>query len=75
MVTGTPPGRLADLLAEHGDLDGLRARADEGDWYAARRLADLLAEHGDLDGLRARTDVGDRIAAGLVGRPAGRPTD
>ncbi len=60
--------RLADLLAEHGDLDGLGARADAGDWYvaerlAAERLADLLAERGDLDGLRARADAGDWYAA------------
>ena len=35
--------RLAELLAERGDLDGaavLRARADAGDEYAASRLAD-----------------------------------
>ena len=54
---------LAALLAERGDLDGLRARADAGDEYAARRLADLLAERGDLDGLRARADAGDGRAA------------
>ena len=55
--------QLAQLLAERGDLDGLRARADAGDGYAARRLAELLAERGDLDGLRARADAGDRDAA------------
>ena len=32
------------LLAERGDLDELRARADAGDRLAALRLADLLAE-------------------------------
>jgi hypothetical protein len=31
--------RLADLLAERGDLDGLRDRIDAGDRRAARRLA------------------------------------
>jgi hypothetical protein len=58
-------GRLAELLAEAGDLDGLRARADAGDEHAARRLAELLAEAGDLDGLRARADAdaGDGHAA------------
>jgi hypothetical protein len=59
--------RLADLLADRGDLEGLRARADAGDGIAAFRLVKLLAERGDLEGLRARADVGDkkrRFAAG-----------
>ena len=43
------------LLAERGDLDGLRTRADAGDESAASQLARLLAERGDLDELRART--------------------
>jgi len=55
--------QLADLLAERGDLDELRARADAGDIDAAVRLADLLAERGDVDGLRARADAGDGPAA------------
>ena len=55
--------RLADLLAERGDLDELRARADTGDGYAAGQLAGLLAERGDLDELRARADTGDEYAA------------
>ena len=59
--------RLADLLAQRGDLDGatqiLRARADAGDNDAAPRLADLLADRGDLDELRARADAGDGFAA------------
>ena len=58
---------LAELLAERGDLDGLRTRADAGDDVAAERLAELLAEHGDLDGaaqvLAALADTGDRNAA------------
>ena len=58
-----PPERLAGLLAERGDLDELRARADAGDRAAARRLAELLAERGDLDELRARADAGDGDAA------------
>jgi hypothetical protein len=45
---------LADLFAERGDLDGLRARAYDGDRAAAQRLARLLYERGDQDGLRAR---------------------
>ena len=67
--------RLAELLAERGDLDGLRARADAGDGYAAWRLAELLAERGDLDGLRARADAGDgrRLAAGRAAGRARRP--
>jgi hypothetical protein len=40
--------QLAWLLAERGDLDGLRARADGGD-RTAERLAWLLAAHGNLD--------------------------
>ncbi len=54
---------MAELLAKRGDVDGLRARADEGDADAARELADVLAGRGDLDGLRAQTDAGDEIAA------------
>ncbi len=46
-------------MARRGDLDGLRARANAGHWYAATRLAWLLAERSDLDGLRARADAGD----------------
>ena len=59
--------RLAELLAERGDLDEatqiLRARADADYGYAAWRLAELLAQRGDLDGLRARADGGDSAAA------------
>jgi hypothetical protein len=62
----------ADLLAERGDLDGLRARVAAGDGYAAYRLADLLIEHADLDGaievLRARAEAGDRKATHLLAR-------
>jgi len=67
--------RLAELLAQRGDLDGLRARADAGgwvetddpaylggNWCAARQLADLLAQHGDLDELRFRAGAGDKEA-------------
>ena len=62
-ATGSPPWQLAELLAERGDLDELRARADAGDGFAASQLAELLAQRGDLDGLRARADDGDRDAA------------
>ena len=49
----TPPGRLAGLLAERGDLErSLRARANAGDEQAALALAELLAERGDLEGAR-----------------------
>ncbi len=59
------------LLSGWNDLDEaeqiLRARADGGDEWAARRLADLLAQRGDLNGveqiLRARADGGDEWAA------------
>ena len=51
--------------AARGDLDGLLARADAGDGYAAERLAGLLIWRGDLDEaeqlLRARADAGDRL--------------
>jgi hypothetical protein len=51
------------FLAELGDLDGLRARANAGDDNAAGRLALWLAKRGNLDGLRARTEAGDEHAA------------
>jgi hypothetical protein len=54
--------RLAGLLAEASDLDGLRGRAEAGDEDAAGHLAGLLAEAGDLDGLRARADAGEWAA-------------
>ena len=50
---------LTELLAQRGDLDGLRAWADAGD----NEVAMLLAERGDLDELRARADAGDGSAA------------
>ena len=39
-------GAVADLLAERGDLDGLRARADAGDQDATRELSGLLIKQG-----------------------------
>jgi hypothetical protein len=58
--------RLAALLAERGDAEGLRARADTGEWAAAIHLAALLAERGDADGLRARAAADDYAAADLL---------
>jgi hypothetical protein len=59
--------RLADLLADRGDLDEavqiLRPRADAGGPDAVTKLARLLADRGDLDELRARADAGDGEAA------------
>ena len=54
--------KLADLLADRGDLKGLRACADARDPGAAFKLA-VLAGQGDLDELSARADAGDRYAA------------
>jgi hypothetical protein len=54
---------LVGTLADRGDLDGLRARADAGAGPASQQLADLLARRGDLEGLRARIDVGDPYAS------------
>ena len=79
--TGCAPGptpatgrrrRLADLLAERGDLDGLRARADAGDWYAAGQLAELLAERGDLDAAARPGRRRRRVRRRAAGRAAGR---
>ena len=60
--------RLADLLAERGDLDGaeqiLRGPADAGDLVAARELANMLARRGDLDGLRAGPTPATRTPVG-----------
>jgi hypothetical protein len=63
--------RLAELLADHGDLDGaeqvLRAGVEAGDPNAGMRLGQLLGERGDLDGaeqvLRAMADAGDEDSA------------
>ena len=54
-------------MAARGDLDGLRARADAGDRYAASRVTDLLVARGDFDGavqiLRVQADAGDETVA------------
>ena len=53
---------LAPLLVRRGDVDELRARADAGDYRAARWLPEVLARRGDLGEaaqvLRARADNG-----------------
>ncbi len=66
---------VARRLAERGDLDGLRARADTGDEYAATQLAGLLIKLGDLEGLRARADTGDRYAAARLAELLARRGD
>src|SRR6266542_3166237 len=41
-------GSLPDLLAEHGQVDELQARAAEDPWYAPRAWARYLVEHDRL---------------------------
>lgn len=61
------PGAVPWFPAEQDGLDDLRARADAGDWWAARELAKILREHGDLDEaeqvLRSSALAGDPRAA------------
>jgi tetratricopeptide (TPR) repeat protein len=45
----TAAERLADLLADQGRIEELRARADAGDGCATKRLVDLLADQGRVD--------------------------
>jgi hypothetical protein len=54
--------RLADLLAERGDMEGLTTLAAAGDTFAQLRLADLLAERGDMEGLTTLAAAGDTFA-------------
>jgi tetratricopeptide (TPR) repeat protein len=62
--------RPADLLAEQGRIDELRALADAGDAYAANLLVGLLAKQGRVDEaietLRAEVDAGTSDAAGRL---------
>ena len=60
--------RLAGLLAERGDLKGLRARAEAGEWVAAARLTELLVQRGDVEGLRTQVATGDGHAATQLAR-------
>jgi hypothetical protein len=58
---------LADLLADMGDVDSLRARAIEGDYQAAHRLIGLLEARGDFQqaiyALQPQLDGGSQWAA------------
>lgn len=54
---------LGELLADFGEADMLRERADAGDVTAAEALVDLLADRGRLDELRQRADRGHHYAA------------
>lgn len=69
---GCPPSyaafRLAELLAEAGNLDELRARAGAGDGPAALRLA----ERGDQDerGEDPEWLLGRAVTFGIAGQPA-----
>ena len=63
---GDAAWRLAELLAERGDLERAARPGRRRRRTAAERLAELLAERGDLDGLRARADAGDGTAAGRL---------
>src|SRR5690242_10692266 len=63
LMTGTLTHFLAQLLADRGDFDELRARADTDDCDAAGHLARLLADQRDLDELRSRVGTGDEYAA------------
>lgn len=42
--------KLARILAEKGDIEGLTARADRGDEHAQERLVQVLIERGDVEG-------------------------
>jgi hypothetical protein len=61
---GSAAWALAGLLAEHGDLDGLRTRADAGDPYAAE-LVDRDPHQIDQM-LSSRADAGYGNAAPLT---------
>jgi hypothetical protein len=49
-------------LADRGDVDELRALADDGDGQAAARIVELLAELGDLKGVRNEVIAGNPSA-------------
>lgn len=54
--------RLAQVLADRGADEELRALADRGNYVAAQQLAAVLASRSDVDELRARA----RIEASIV---------
>jgi hypothetical protein len=62
--------RLAELLAQQGQIEELRARADAGDMSAADFLWRWLVQQGQVDDaiklLRAQADAGDWLAAGRL---------
>jgi hypothetical protein len=62
-------GRLAQLLADDGDLEELATRADNN-LQARLLLSEVEAdrEPDDLEDLTARADAGDRSAAGPLAR-------
>jgi hypothetical protein len=59
-------GRLVELLARQGDVEGLRERADAGDEKASYQMAHLLARQGDLNGLRLEVLRGNPASARLL---------
>jgi hypothetical protein len=61
--------QLADLLADRGEPDLLRARADASDSWAARRLAELLTHRGDMEQLGVWADTGNSNAAMSLADP------
>ena len=67
--------RMADFLAERGDLDELRAQADAGDPHAAYWLAEALDRRGGLDELHARAGAGDPAAADRLAEVLARRED
>ena len=64
--------RLAELLAERGDLDGAARPGRRRRRDAALRLADLLAERGDLDEAARPGRRRRRVRRPAAGRAAGR---
>jgi hypothetical protein len=62
--------RLADLAADRGDLDELRALEEGGNWFAAERLTAFMDEDGRLEDsiahLTSRAAAGDALAAGRL---------
>jgi hypothetical protein len=63
--------RLADMLADRGELEELRARADADDDYAAWRLTFAEAE-AELRGLKVALTAAEEQAAAAEAAQAGR---
>jgi hypothetical protein len=66
---------LARMLAERGDINRLRQRADAGDLSAARRLAEILQHKDDVSELSRRADSGDSAAVSALAEVLGRRGD